>query len=142
VHYPLPMSLVVVNPNLQDKQVMKKMIQRMGQTLNDFKQMRTTGASTFQVQPSQQKTAKEFFSKANQEHPVVKENEQLRQRLRDLERAMQKSEQMTPQNYRMEISQRERNFLQLQEAAEEKKRQLLEARQKLQIDLQSVRLEM
>jgi hypothetical protein len=74
------------------------------------------------VQPSQQKTAKEFFSKANQEHPVVKENEQLRQRLRDLERAMQKSEQMTPQNYRMEISQRERNFLQLQEAAEEKKR--------------------
>lgn len=68
---------------------MKRMVARMSQTLTEFKTMNSTissgGASV--SNGFGRNTAREFFSKENLIHPVVEENQKLREKLKMLEDA-------------------------------------------------------
>jgi hypothetical protein len=68
-----------------DKETMKRMVQRMSQTLSEFKNMNSTlnsaAGSNFSAARN---TAREFFSRDNLIHPVVEENQKLRDKLRML----------------------------------------------------------
>lgn len=79
VHYPLPLNPLSTGSEMLDKQTMQKMVQRMSQTLTEFKKMGNTPQqmnnpfSNIGLQ-----TAKEFFSKENKMHPLIDENTKLK----------------------------------------------------------------
>jgi hypothetical protein len=59
----------------------------MSQTLSEFKNMNSTLSSGAGSHFSARNTAREFFSKDNLIHPVVDENQKLREKLRMLQEA-------------------------------------------------------
>lgn len=99
VHYPLPLNPVETGPFLMDKDTMRRMVQRMSQTLTEFKSTPNQNhshnhsiASTSTANNNLgRQTAREFFSRENLIHPIVDENQKLRDKLRMLEEAASKS---------------------------------------------------
>jgi len=93
VHYPMPLSLIELSAPFQDPATLKKMVERMSQTLQDFHQMSKSQVS-FQSLTSGdnfgRQTANEFFSRENMQHPSIEENKKLKQKLESL--SMAKSE--------------------------------------------------
>jgi hypothetical protein len=85
VHYPLPLNPVETGAFLMDKETMKRMVHRMSQTLSEFKNMNSTLNSAVGSNFGGRQTAREFFSKDNLIHPVVEENQKLREKLRMLQ---------------------------------------------------------
>ena len=75
IHYPLPLNPVETGAFTMDRETMLRMVQRMSQTLTEFKSMNNTGnGSQMNYNSIGRQTAKEFFSKENMIHPVVEEN--------------------------------------------------------------------
>ena len=87
VHYPLPLNPVETGPFLMDKETMKRMVSRMSQTLTEFKTLNSTVSSGNGSAMFGRHTAKEFFSRENLTHPLVEENQKLREKLKLLESA-------------------------------------------------------
>lgn len=65
---------------------MKRMVMRMSQTLSEFKSMNST-INSGQSSGFGRHTAREFFSKENLTHPLMDENQKLREKLKMLEEA-------------------------------------------------------
>lgn len=89
VHYPMPLSLVETDQLRQvDRDTMKLMISRMARTLqasasyNSSRAFGNTVKSASGFADDKTVTARSFFSKENQRHPAVRENQKLKSRLK------------------------------------------------------------
>ena len=112
VHYPMPLvPLETSQPHLLDKETMKLMIKKMGQSLTQFNHATHSMNNTVQShsslgRQSEQQfgfvTARSFFSKDNPNHPQVQENEKLKKRMEML-RKLQRQGVGTPSNSEMSM---------------------------------------
>ena len=83
----MPLNPVETGAFMMDKDTMKRMVSRMSQTLTEFKQSMGSTLNSNVSSGFGRQTAREFFSKENLTHPVVEENQKLRDKLRKLEDA-------------------------------------------------------
>ena len=111
VHYPMPLvPLETSQPHLLDKETMKLMIRKMGQSLTQLNDAAHSMNNTVQSQSSLGKrseqygfvTARSFFSKDNPNHPQVQENEKLKKRM-DMLRKLQRQGVGTPSDSEMSM---------------------------------------
>ena len=73
MHYPLPLQTVDSGQvNQLDKETIKLMIRRMGQSHSQF---------NLKEEVEDEMTAESFFSHTNKFHPMVKDNENLKRKL-------------------------------------------------------------